>query len=98
MTTGRINQVSAYHLRPAYSKSAQVTNGIRAKWFEDCKPAPLQEQCTNMWLTLSKAEAKQKDVINPHLDAQTSPGKLAPTLLISPKTICPAGANTQARA
>jgi len=51
-----------------------------------------------MWLTLSKAEAKQKDVINPYLDAQTSPGKLAPTLLISPKTICPAGANTQARA
>ena len=41
----------------------------------------------------SKAQGAQ----SAHLDAQTSPEKLAPTLLISPHAICPAGADTQAR-
>ena len=82
MTTGRINQVSAYHLRPASARQhCKVTNGISTMGLskQTSNAQALHQRMAYPFESKGKAQGKT----NACLGAQTSLGKLAPTLQIS---------------
>ncbi len=98
MTTGRINQVSAYHLRPARPGWAHTSHKRHLhKGFVREQTSTATRAMHQRVAYPFKSRGKAQGVQSARLDAQTSPGKLAPTLQISPIAICPAGCKYTSR-
>ena len=103
MTTGRINQVSAYHpqhggpwedLRASSRRKRHLHTGVCSIRQTSTATRTMHQRVAYPFKGRGKAQSEQ----SARLVAQSLPEKLAPTLQISPLTVCQASADTQTRA